>query len=214
MFKFIKVKTKIKNILHYRSSGAYIFEVVVFGDLINNINKKEQMSSSIRNYFDKNFGQKGLALNMTYAIFLIATLVVLGWLGTSNFNSDSWGTVSAKSLNLLAIILVGVTGHLLQGPFGNFSNVLFVGLFFFIQRQFTHYTVLTGDKGTDTSGALGDLKSITLILFWAVAVYGILYLMFVFFPNDLIPTADQAYKMMMRQPKMSAPAVVAPATSA
>lgn len=164
------------------------------------------MSSSVRNYFDKNFGQKGLALNMTYAIFLISTLVVLGWLGTSNFNSDSWGTVSAKLLNLLAIILVGVTGHLLQGPFGNFSNVLFVGLFFFIERQFAHYNV----AAPPAAGVLADLKEITLILFWAVAVYGILYLMFVFFPNDLIPTADQAYKMMMRQPKMAAPAVAAP----
>lgn len=165
------------------------------------------MSSSVRNYFDKNFGQKGLALNMTYAIFLIATLVVLGWLGTSNFNSDSWGTVSAKLLNLLAIILVGVTGHLLQGPFGNFSNVLFVGLFFFIQRQYTHYTI----SAPPAIGDVSALKDITLILFWSVAVYGVLYLMFVFFPNDLIPTADQAYKMMMRQPKMAAPSVAAPA---
>lgn len=168
-------------------------------------------TSSIRNYFEKNFGSKGLALNMTYTIFLVATLVILGWLATSNFNSDSWGTVSGKTLNLIAIILVGVTGHLLQGPFGNFSNVLFVALFYFVLRQFSHYTVDAGDKGTNTTGALGDLKSITLILFWAVAIYGILYLMFVFFPNDLIPTADQAYKAMMRQaPKMAAPAVAAP----
>jgi len=168
-------------------------------------------SSSVRNYFDKNFGQKGLALNMTYIIFLVATLVVLGWLGTSNFNKDSWGTVSAKLLNLLAIILVGVTGHLLQGPFGNFSNVLFVALFFFIQRQYAHYTI---DASPEPTVAINDLKDITLILFWAVAIYGVLYLMFVFFPNDLIPTADQAYKMMMRQPKMSAPAVAAPVASA
>jgi hypothetical protein len=160
------------------------------------------MSSSVRNYFDKNFGQKGLALNMTYVIFLVATLVVLGWLGTSNFNADSWGTVSGKLLNLLAIILVGVTGHLLQGPFGNFSNVLFVALFYFVLRQFAHYAPTDED-------AIASLKEITLILFWAVAIFGVLYLMFVFFPNDLIPTADQAYKMMMRQPKMSAPAAVA-----
>lgn len=164
------------------------------------------MSSSVRNYFDKNFGQKGLALNMTYVIFLVATLVVLGWLGTSNFNADSWGTVSGKLLNLLAIILVGVTGHLLQGPFGNFSNVLFVALFYFVLRQFAHYNVAASPAPT---AAIASLKEITLILFWAVAIFGVLYLMFVFFPNDLIPTADQAYKMMMRQPKMSAPAAVA-----
>jgi hypothetical protein len=175
------------------------------------LTKKNPMSSSsVRNYFDKNFSQKGLALNMTYVIFLVATLVVLGWLGTSNFNSDSWGTVSAKLLNLLAIILVGVTGHLLQGPFGNFSNVLFVALFFFVLRQYAHYTAAAPAPATE----LQELKDITLILFWAVAIYGVLYLMFVFFPNDLIPTADQAYKLMMKQPKMSAPAVVAPVASA
>lgn len=162
-------------------------------------------SSSARDYMMQAFGKKGLALNMTYLIFLVSSLVLLGWLATSNFNSDSWGTVSAKVINLLTIVVVGVTGHLLQGPFGNFANVLFVALLFFIQSQYQHYSV----AAPPAAGVLADLKQNSLTLFWIVATFGVLYLMFVFFPNDYIPTAEDAYAMMKRKSKMAAPAAVA-----
>lgn len=161
-------------------------------------------SSIVDRLMAKGFSQQGLQLNFIYVGFLILALVLVGFLAYTSFNADNYGEVTVKSLFVLAVILAGVTGHLLQGPFAHFSVVLFLAVFNFFSSHYKHFTTGT------SAGVLTEMKTSAEILFWALAFYGFIYLAFVYFPkiNDLIPTAEEAYKMMKRRPTQSAPKMV------
>lgn len=168
-------------------------------------------SSIVDRLMARGFDQKGLQLNLMYVVFLALALVLVGVLAYSTFNADQYGNVLIKVTFILTAILAGVAGHLLQGPFAVFSVVLFFALYNFFVAHYQHFTTGTSPD------VLASMKSSAEILFWVLAFFGFLYLAFVYFPqiNNLIPTADEAYRMMKRRPTMSAPkAAAAPAPSA
>jgi hypothetical protein len=143
---------------------------------------------------EKGFSKKGLKLNLVYVGFLILALALVGYLAYSTFNADQYGNLLVKILFLLALVLAGVTGHLLQGPFAHFSVVLFLAVFNFFAAHYKHFTAAS------TSDILTEMKTSAEILFWSLAFFGFIYLAFVYFPviNELIPTADAAYREMKR----------------
>jgi hypothetical protein len=169
-------------------------------------------SSIVDRLMAKGFSAQGLQLNFIFVGFLILALALVGYLAYSTFNADQYGELLVKILFIAALVLAGVAGHLLQGPFAHFSVVLFFAVFNFFSAHYKHFTTAS------SPAVLTEMKTSAEILFWALAFYGFIYLAFVYFPkiNDLIPTADEAYKAMKRRPgstSMSAPKV-APAPSA
>lgn len=169
-------------------------------------------SSIVDRLMAKGFTEQGLKLNFVYIGFLVLALALVGYLAYSTYNADQYGELLVKVLFIVALVLAGVTGHLLQGPFAHFSVVLFFAVFNFFSAHYKHFTTAS------SPAVLTEMKTSAEILFWALAFYGFIYLAFVYFPkiNDLIPTAEEAYKAMKRRPgssTMSAPKV-APSASA
>lgn len=171
------------------------------------------MSSSIAERLQTmGMTKHSLQLNLTYVGFLLAALMAVGFLAYTSFNDTNYGNQIVKITFCLAAMMAGVAGHLLQGPFGHFSVILFFAIFNFFSAHYQHFSVAKSPQ------ALTAMKSSAEILFWTLAFFGIIYLVFVFVPqiNDIIPTADDAYKVMKRSrvAKMSAPVVAAPTMTA
>ena len=159
---------------------------------------------------------KSLRLNTTYVAFLVLALGLTAFFAYSTFNTTQYGQLWAKFLFCLTAILAGVTGHLLQGPFQVFSVILFFAVYNFFVAHYNHFST-----PVSTAAIQAAMKSSAEILFWSLLFFGLIYLVFVFFPqiNAIIPTAEEAYKMMKRgnmsAPKQAAPApVAAPAPTA
>jgi hypothetical protein len=168
-------------------------------------------SSIVDRLMARGFDQKGLQLNLMYVVFLVLALVLVGVLAYSTFNADQYGNLIIKFLFILGAVFAGVAGHLLQGPFAHFSVILFFTIYNFFVAHYQHFTTASSPT------ILAQMKTSAEVLFWTLAFFGILYLAFVYFPqiNSLIPTADEAYRLMKRRPAMSAPkAAAAPAPSA
>jgi hypothetical protein len=154
------------------------------------------------------FEKKGLQLNFMYVIFLVLALVLTGVFAYSELNSESYSSTLTKFLLVLTAVLAGVTGHLLQGPFQVFSVILFLAVFNFFSEHYQHFTTAS------SPAVLTAMKTSAELLFWTLTFFGTIYLVFVFFPqiNQIIPTAEEAYKMMKRNvpAKMAAPKMAAP----
>lgn len=152
--------------------------------------------------------ESSLKLNFMYVIFLVLALVLTGVFAYFDINSSAYGAILTNVLFVLTAILAGVTGHLLQGPFQIFSVVLFLAVFNFFSAHYQHFTTAS------SPAVLTQMKTSAEILFWSLAFFGLIYLVFVFFPqiNQIIPTAEEAYKAMKRNVpgKMSAPKMAAP----
>lgn len=168
-------------------------------------------SSIVDRLMGRGFDQKGLQLNFMYVIFLAVALGLVGFLAYSGYSDTQYGSFIVKALTILAAVFAGVAGHLLQGPFAVFSVVLFLALYNFFAAHYKHFTTAT------SPAIVAAMKESAELLFWVLAFFGLLYLVFVYFPqiNALIPTADEAYRLMKRRPTMSAPkAAAAPTPSA
>ena len=168
-------------------------------------------SSIMNRLMAKGFSEQGLQLNFVYVGFLILSLALVGFIAYSTFNDDQYGQLLAKVLFIVALILSGVCGHLLQGPFAHFSVVLFFAVFTFFAAHYKHFTTAS------SSAVLTEMKTSAEILFWSLAFFGFIYLAFVYFPkiNQLIPTADEAYKLMKRvKPTTQSAPKVAPSATA
>lgn len=166
-------------------------------------------SSLVERLMAKGFDKKGLQLNFIYIGFLLVSLILVGLLAYTSFNDDNYGNVLVKMFFIIALILAGVAGHLLQGPFAHFSVVLFFAVYNFFFAHYQHFTT------PSSSTILAQMKTSAEVLFWSLIFFGTIYLAFVYFPaiNALIPTADEAYRMMKRRAPgaaMSAPKVGAP----
>jgi hypothetical protein len=165
-------------------------------------------SSIVDRLMATGFEKKGLQLNFMYVIFLVLALVLTGVFAYSDLNNSAYGAILTNVLFVLTAILAGVTGHLLQGPFQVFSVVLFLAVFNFFSVHYQHFTTAS------SPAVLTAMKTSAELLFWTLSFFGIIYLLFVFFPqiNQIIPTAEEAYKMMKRNvpAKMAAPKMAAP----
>jgi len=160
-------------------------------------------SSIVDRLMAKGFDKKGLQLNFIFVGFLLVALALTGFVAYFSFNSDQYGSILARIVTVVTVALAGVTGHLLQGPFAHFSVVLFFAVFTFFVNHYKHFThPKVGDPAAPPAGVVEDMRNSAEILFWCLAFFGFIYLAFVYFPqiNALIPTADDAYKMMRRRP--------------
>jgi hypothetical protein len=151
-------------------------------------------SSVMDRLMAKGFSKEGLKLNFIYVGFLVLALALVGFIAFSTFNDDQYGNILAKLLFIIAIVVAGVCGHLLQGPFAHFSVVLFFAVYTFFAAHYKHFTTAS------SAGVLAEMKTAAEILFWTLSFFGFIYLAFVYFPtiNNIIPTADQAYNQMKR----------------
>jgi hypothetical protein len=159
---------------------------------------------------------KGLRLNIMYLAFLAVALMLVGIQAYTVFTSSNYGQFQGRLLAIVAAIVAGVAGHLLQGPFQVFSVILFIAVLNFFTAHYKHFDGLSGGALT---AALAEMKRSAEILFWVLLFFGLIYLVFVFVPmfQSIIPTAENAYKeMKLKQsaPKLAAPAVSSPAPSA
>lgn len=152
---------------------------------------------------------KSLRLNTTYVAFLVLALGLTAFFAYSTYNDTQYGQLLTKFLFCITAIVAGVTGHLLQGPFQVFSVVLFFAVYNFFVAHYNHFSAAS------SPAILASMKLSAEILFWSLLFFGVIYLVFVFFPqiNAIIPTAEEAYKMMKRgymaAPKQAAPAPLA-----
>jgi hypothetical protein len=149
---------------------------------------------------------KGLRLNIVYVAFLAIALVLTGIHAWGTFSTSNYSKFWAEFLFIATAILAGVTGHLLQGPFQVFSIILFIAVLNFFSAHYKHF-----DNLGSPAAAIADMKRSAEILFWSLLFFGVVYLVFVFVPaiQNVIPTAENAYKEMKF--KMSAPKLAAPA---
>lgn len=154
---------------------------------------------------------KGLRLNLVYVTFLAIALILVAIQAYTTFTSTNYGKFQGQLLYIVAAIVAGVTGHLLQGPFQVFSVILFIAVLNFFQAHYQHHSNLSGGALT---AATAEMKRSAEILFWTLLFFGTIYLVFVFVPQiqSIIPTAENAYKEMKF--KMSAPKLAAPAPAA